>query len=142
MVWAISLAVCMKKISSKGSLLVHSNVTPSISHMRSSESHMHLFLWKNCHVRNILKLDMIFPLLPALRSQTTLTLAGKITLYFLWSFKRKGFHFLYNPGHLRKDLWLLFKRECFSFWLKLLIFIPVWFQHLFCPLFLVGYKGP
>lgn len=90
--------------------------------MRSSESHMRLFLWKNYHVRNILKLDMIFPLLPALRSQTTLTSAGKITLYFLGSFKRKGFHFLYNPGHLRKDLWLLFVRECFSFWLKLLIF--------------------
>lgn len=83
---------------------------------------MRLFLWKNYHVRNILKLDMIFPLLPALRSQTTLTSAGKITLYFWGSFKRKGFHFLYNPGHLRKDLWLLFVRECFSFWLKLLIF--------------------
>lgn len=94
----------------------------SLSHMRSSESHMHLFLWKDYHVRNILKLDMIFPLLPALRSQTTLTSAGKITLYFLGSFKRTGFHFLYNPSHPRKDLWLLFVRECFSFWLKPLLF--------------------
>lgn len=86
-----------EKVSSKGfGLLFQCNTF--LSHMRSSESHVHLFL-----VSNVLKLDMVFPLLPALRSLTTLTSAGKITLYFLWSLQ-KGFHFLYNPGHLRKDL--------------------------------------
>lgn len=143
MVWAISLAVCMRKISSGGLLLSHSNEHLCISHEVTSITYAFIPLEKLPREEHI-KFDMIFPLLPALRSQTTLTSAGKITLYFLGSFKRERFHFRYNPGHLRKDLWLLFVRECFSFWLKLLLFffIPVWFQHLFCPLLLVGYKGP
>lgn len=121
MVWAISLAVCMRKISSGGLLLSHSNEHLCISHEVTSITYAFIPLEKLPREEHI-KFDMIFPLLPALRSQTTLTSAGKITLYFLGSFKRERFHFRYNPGHLRKDLWLLFVRECFSFWLKLLLF--------------------
>lgn len=61
-------------------LVFHCNTF--ISHMKSSESHVHLFLCKKYHVSNILKLNMIFPLLPVLRSKTPLTSAGKITPYF------------------------------------------------------------
>lgn len=84
------------------------------SHMRLSKSYVHLCLCKNFHVSCILKPNMIFPLLPALRSQATLTTAREITLYFLSSFKSESFHFLHNTGHIRKDLWILVVRECFT----------------------------
>ena len=68
--------------------------------MRSSESHVYLFLWKNYHMNNRLKPDMIFPLLPALRSQATLTLAGRIAFYFLWFLKKVSVFYITQVTNL------------------------------------------
>lgn len=100
--YAISLALCMKSFKKNLSgLLLYCNTFTS--HMRSSKSYVHLCPCKNFHVSRILKPNMIFPLLPALRSQATLTSASEITLCFLSSFKSESFHFLHNTGHIRKN---------------------------------------